>query len=369
MGTREEVARLTAQGYSQREICEALGIHRKTVHNHQQKLRYLEANPGAADALTATGLNVDNVRLGWRKVKDPNTGSFNTVMWKAPDPLESDVIETIRERIEGLEPAPAIQAPKHCESDLLTLYPIADAHIGMMAWGKETGEAYDTKAACDRLTQWVGRCVDKAPASETAVILDVGDLMHADDETNQTPRSKHVLDVDTRHYRTLDSTLAAMSAAIEYAAQKHKRVVTRILPGNHNPHSYMGLMLALRERYRNSPQIKVQDVPGEFFMHCFGSVMLAAHHGHKAKADRLAHFLADQYAEQWGRTRHRYLWTGHLHHHKAQDIGGLQWEQLRALTARDAYAVSHAYSARAQLQAVTYHRQDGEVERVKVGCR
>jgi hypothetical protein len=44
------------------------------------------------------------------------------------------------------------------------------------------------------------------------------------------------------------------------------------------------------------------------------------------------------------------------------------WEQLRAVTSRDAYAVSHAYTARAQLQAITYHRDKGEVSRVKVNA-
>jgi hypothetical protein len=97
-------------------------------------------------------------------------------------------------------------------------------------------------------------------------------------------------------------------------------------------------------------------------------VLIAAHHGDKAKAQRIINRLADDYAEMWGRTRHRFLWTGHLHHHKAQDIGGVQWEQLRAVTARDAYAVSHAYTARAQLQAITYHRERGEVSRVKVSA-
>lgn len=49
------------------------------------------------------------------------------------------------------------------------------------------------------------------------------------------------------------------------------------------------------------------------------------------------------------------------------DIGGVVWEQLRALTARDAYAISNAYTARAQLQAITLHKDRGEVQRVKVG--
>lgn len=37
-----------------------------------------------------------------------------------------------------------------------------------------------------------------------------------------------------------------------------------------------------------------------------------------------------------------------------------------AVAERDAYAVSHAYSARAQLQAITYDRFRGEIQRVCV---
>jgi hypothetical protein len=244
---------------------------------------------------------------------------------------------------------------------------LADAHIGMMAWGKETGEDYDTGLAAARITDWVGRCVAASPASGTAVILDVGDLMHADDQTNQTPRSRHVLDVDTRHYRTLEVTIAALVTTVEIALRRHLEVIVRILPGNHNPHSYMAVMFALAERYREEPRVTIQKVPGEFFMIEFGKVMIAAHHGDKSKADRIVHYIADQYREAWGRTNYCYLFTGHLHHHKSQDIGGVVWEQLRALTAKDAYAASHAYVARAQMQAITLHRERGEVQRVKVG--
>jgi hypothetical protein len=68
----------------------------------------------------------------------------------------------------------------------------------------------------------------------------------------------------------------------------------------------------------------------------------------------------------WGRTKYRYLFTGHLHHHKSQDLGGVHWEQLRAITAKDAYAASHAYSGRSEMQAITYDRQRGEISRVRV---
>jgi hypothetical protein len=149
--------------------------------------------------------------------------------------------------------------------------------------------------------------------------------------------------------------------------RRHNRVLVRILPGNHNPHSYLAVMFALAERYRNEPRVTVVRDPGEFWVHQFGDVLLAAHHGDKAKAERMVLWMAEQHAAVWGATKYRYLFTGHLHHHKSADIGGVQWEQLRAVTARDAYAVSHAYSARAQMQAITYHKARGEISRVKTG--
>jgi hypothetical protein len=240
--------------------------------------------------------------------------------------------------------------------------------MGMMAWGKETGEDYDTSIAADRVRSWVARAVDASPASETAVILGLGDLTHADDQSNMTPRSKHVLDVDTRHFRTLDVTIQALAYGIEYAAQKHARVIVRILPGNHDLNTYMAVMFALHERYRENPRVEVQKIPGEFFVMRHGKCLLAAHHGHGGKPERMVMFLADEHAQEWGQTRHRFLWTGHLHHLKAADIGGVQWMQLRAITAKDAYAAGNAYSARASLEAFTFDADQGEIQRVRVSA-
>jgi hypothetical protein len=280
------------------------------------------------------------------------------------DPIE--LADSIKAVFEGLPPAILIPPPAYADANLLTVYAIADAHIGMRAWAKEVGESYDTDIAVARLRDWIGRLVASSPASKEAIILDVGDLMHTDDGTNQTPASKHILDVDGRYFRTLDMTIAAMADAVELALAKHDLVTVVIIAGNHNPHSYMAILFALAERYRDNPRVTVRKDPRELWAHRFGDCLLAAHHGDKAKRVKLVMFLADEFAEDWGSTQHRFLWTGHLHHHKSADIGGVRWEQLRALTSRDAYAYTHAYSARSQLQAITLHRQAGEVQRQSV---
>lgn len=304
--------------------------------------------------------------VAWIKTKPTDDAPGYSVMLRPAEQTPEDVAQAIRGILEGMAPAPPATMRVQCDEDLLTVYPLADVHIGMMSWGRETGEDYDTAIAADRVRSWVGRAVDASPSSAEAVILDVGDLTHADDQTNQTPRSKHILDVDSRHFRTLEVTITTLAYAVEYALRKHSKVTVRILPGNHNPTSYLAVLFALAERYRNEPRVDVQKVPGEFWVHRFGDCLLAAHHGHGGKPERMVFFLADEYAQIWGQTKHRFLWTGHMHHLKAADIGGVQWEQLRAVTARDAHSISNAYSARAQLQAITLHKRLGEVLRVKV---
>ena len=343
---------------------EELGLHKQTLSDRARKWEeHLNEDPAISEAKLAVGTGM-RPNLIWAKTKSKDGTSFSVLL--KPDPLSSDNLDRIRETLEGLNPVKPVKPPTHADSDLLTLIPVSDLHGGMMAWGKETGEDYDTQKAVDRLVSWVGQCISSSPKSKKGVILFNGDTLHANDDSNQTKRSGHVLDVDTRQFRTLDMVIRAIGISADLALHHFEDVEIVVKPGNHDPDAWIGILFAMAERYRNEPRVTVNKEPSEFWAYSFGKVMLAAHHGDKAKAVRLVLFLADEFPEMWGQTRFRYLWTGHLHHHKSEDIGGVQWEQLRAVTSRDAYAASHAYSARSELQAITYHRNRGEVARVKV---
>lgn len=359
---REAVEAYKAAGMNQLQAAAALNIPRATFAN---RLRRAIA-AGLDEKLVSeapTGHTVKGVSTLY------DAGGNVVQQWvktRVDGPTPEELTEYLTDAFQALPAAAIIPPPKHADDDLLTAYTIADAHIGMLAWSKETGESYDTDIAVNRLTDWIGRLVASSPPSREAIILDVGDMMHMDDGTNQTPASKHILDVDGRYFRTLDMTIAGMDSAIQSALKKHDLVHVVIIAGNHNPHSYMAVLFALAERYRENPRVKVRKDPREFWAHRFGDCLIAAHHGDKAKPERLVMFLADEYAEDWGQTKHRFLFTGHLHHHKSADIGGVKHEQLRAMTSRDAYAYTHAYSARSQLQAITLHRKAGEVQRQMV---
>lgn len=327
--------------------------------------RYERASPGQLSAVEATGLDLATAKHGWRIVQHED-GSRDSVFWKAEDIDPQDMLDALKDAVSTIPKVRPVSPPQGVDDDLLTLIPVADLHAGMMAWGRETGEDYNTKIATTRLTEWVGNVVSRSPKSGVGVILFNGDTLHANDQTNATPRSKHALDVDTRHFKTIEMLVHAIGVAVDQALLHFGTVFLVVKPGNHDRDGYLAILFALAERYRNEPRVEVDKDPSEFWAYQFGKVMLASHHGDKGRAQQMVLFIADQYPEIWGATRWRFLWTGHLHHHKSQDIGGVQWEQSRAVTSRDAYAAGHGYSARSELQAVTYHRERGEVSRVKV---
>ena len=347
---------------SKREVARQYGLNESSVREIIKRAkRHLEMDPAVSSAMSAAGMqDADILHSGWIKTETAS------LYFKVPqEAATNDLLERIREAMDGIKVAEALPPPEHHNSDLMTVYPLFDVHLGMAASLLETGEEYSTYIAAKRVIDCVSKCTMSAPPSKHAVILVGGDLLHHNDATNMT-KSGHILDVSTRIDETIEVAIWAIATAIEIAAKRHERVSVAIIPGNHDRDAYLAVMFALRERYRNNERIEVQRHYGDFFVMEFGQIMLTAHHGDKAKAERLVMHMANEWPEMWGRTKYRYYFTGHLHHAKLQDIGGVQVEQLRAITARDAYSASHAYSARSEMQAITYHQHRGEVSRVRL---
>ena len=345
------------------EAAKAAGVNRCTfdsrVKRHERRLEKGQAlTPEGVALVNAAGADVLDARMAWLKTE--------SVSVRVDFPQTNDVIDTIRTAMSEVPPAPDVPAPRHKAPDLAVIYPVADLHAGLKSWGRETGADYDTTTAVERLVSWVGGAVSNAPPAETAVILAAGDTFHADDETSQTPKSKHSLDVDNRHFRTMGMVVQAFCSVIEHARKRHKRVVVRILPGNHDPHASIALLFAVHMRYIETPGVEVQTDPSEHFVWRFGRCLVAAHHGHRAKPDKLVAGLAAAEPVLWGETEHRYLFTGHLHHIAQKEYPGCIWEQLSAMTNADAHAAAWRYVARPAFQAIVLHQDKGEVARFKV---
>jgi hypothetical protein len=270
-------------------------------------------------------------------------------------------IEVLCEGIKGL--APVIPAPEVSSDDIICTVPIGDPHWGMYSWQAETGDDFDTDIARKLTFGAVDRLIASAPPAHAAILLPLGDVFHANDQSNQTPAHKHQLDVDTRFVRVLGIVIETYRHCILRMLEKFSRVVVKFLPGNHDPQAVWALAYAIGAHFCNEPRVVVDLGPSKFWYFRFGKVLIGATHGDTVKPDKLPGIMAADRAEDWGATTRRYWYTGHIHSKNAIEFPGVQWESFRTLAPADAYTASHGYRSGRDMVLIVHHREFGEVER------
>jgi hypothetical protein len=283
------------------------------------------------------------------------------------DPLA--VAEIIKESLRDFEPPPLAPTPppKAAAAELANIFGIPDLHMGQLSWGKETGGGdYDIKIAGATVKSTFNRLAANSPEAAVGVVLGLGDNSHTDGYKNVTPQSGHALDADGRYPVILRATIDTFAHAVAAILPRHDQVRVRVLPGNHDPQAAIAVSIALEERYRNEPRVTVDADPGVFWWWEWGACFVGGHHGDKTKMKDLPMTMAARNPEAWGRTRFRYIYTGHIHHESAVEVGGVVVESFRAVTALDAYNAGAGYASGRSMKSITLHRDAGEVGRQTV---
>lgn len=270
-------------------------------------------------------------------------------------------IQAMTSDITGL--SPLVDPPKQVSQDILAVYPMGDPHIGLQCWGKECGEDFNLQEAERLIKGSIDRLVSVAPKSQTAILLPLGDCFHIDDQTNQTPAHKNQLDVDSRYQKIIEIGIRSFRHAILRLLQKHENVIVRFVRGNHDPHSVMALAYAISAYFDNDPRVTVDLSPTEHWFYRFGETIIGACHGDKAKPEQLMGVMAVDRAKDWGETKYRYFYCGHIHHSSVKEMPGMTVETFRTLAAADAYAMSHGYRAGRDMRCIVLHKHHGEIER------
>ena len=269
-------------------------------------------------------------------------------------------IDGAKDEISPVEPVPA---PFDCDADLLTVYPFGDPHAGLYAWEAETGEGFDL-AEFERLQrQAVDRAVDSAPASATALFNDKGDSTHMDNSTNRTRRSGNALDVSGRYAEVVRVSLRVKRYQIARMLEKHEKVVFRLDPGNHDDETALHQSLILEALYENEPRVEVVTSPNKYWYFHFGRVLIGTCHGDGAKGKDLPLIMATDVPMLWGGSDFRTWIVGHVHHKDIKEYAGVDVEFVRTLAAADAWSHGAGHRSKRDLQAITYHKLDGEIER------
>lgn len=272
------------------------------------------------------------------------------------------VVEALKAEVPRVEP---VAVPLGGNANLLNQYTVTDLHFGMLSWAEETGSDYDLKIAEQLLLDWFAAAIAQSPRAGTAVLCQLGDLLHHDSHLSVTPTHAHVLDADSRLQKIIRVVIRTMRRIVQMLLEKHQHVHVIMADANHDPAGGAWLREMFAAFYENEPRITVDSSASTFYVYEFGQTSLFYHHGHKRKINSIDGVFAGKFREIFGRTKFSYAHLGHLHSDELKSAATtIKVERHETLAAPDAFAANGGWLSGRSAKVITYSKQFGEVGRI-----
>src|SRR5579871_1862168 len=109
-------------------------------------------------------------------------------------------------------------------AELCSQYTITDYHFGLLSWREETGADWDLKIAEKLWVDWFAAAIRQSPDAHTAILAQLGDLLHFDSLKAITPAHGHVLDADSRFAKIVRVVIRCLRHAVRALLEKHEHV-------------------------------------------------------------------------------------------------------------------------------------------------
>ena len=344
-----------------------LGKATSSISRSMALLRRKAAIHGYAPAQDMTHQAPDGMKsAGISTLYDMTTGDpkIQWVKFQADKERQEEIFrETVAVLSEEIPPAKPIPGPDRTNSNLMACYPVGDHHFGMYSWAEETGRDWDLKLAERTLSGAYDYLIHTLPSCDRATIVLLGDLFHYDSFVAETPTSKNQLDADSRYPMMVRAVIRSTRRMIDGALSRHGEVHVIVEIGNHDLSNSVFLMECISALYEKEPRLTVDTSPRHFHYFVFGKTLVGIHHGHGAKLDKLPLIMAADRPKDWGETKYRYWWTGHVHTDTMKDFVGCRVESFRVLPPEDAWAANKGYRSMSDMKAIVLHKEFGEVAR------
>jgi hypothetical protein len=310
------------------------------------------------------GINSENVKHLWKKDKGSSVFIKNPMYIAQLEKSYLDLRDGILEDLKVFTPVfPKIKRNKIKDGHLLVMDP-ADIHIGKLADSFETGEDYNSQIAVKRVLEGVQGILEKTEGFNIDKILFIGgnDILHIDTPQRKTT-SGTPQDTDNMWYRNF---LIAKQLYID---------VLQILLGvadvhftfNPSNHDYTnGFFLAdvIQTYFKDCKNISFDCSIAHRKYFRYHSSLIGTTHGDGAKAQDLPLLMAQE-SNQWGNTKHRYVYTHHVHHKTSKDYGGVCVESLRSPSGTDSWHHRNGYQHSPKaIEAFLHSQNNGQICRI-----
>jgi len=238
----------------------------------------------------------------------------------------------------------------------------ADVHIGKLADSFETGEAYDSQIAVKRVLEGVQGIINKSRGYEINKVLFIAgnDILHIDTPkrttTSGTPQDTHgmwftnFLIARQLYVDVLEMLLTVADVHFVYN------------PSNHDYTHGFFLAQTIQTWFRKNKNITFDCSISHRKYFKYGVNLIASTHGDGAKEKDLPLLMAQESAESWATTKHRYIYTHHIHHKVLKDYIGVTVESLRTPSGTDGWHHRNGYQHNPKaVEGFLHHPKFGQV--------
>lgn len=340
----------------------ALDMDRKTFRRWVQLAedRGLTLSDGARDSVHRASLDYGEARGGHRRVYDDDGKQIDTIRWaKTPVDYAVEMAERVADVFQCIPAAPPVIKSDKSPEGKFRFIPHTDVHIGAVASDDRVGQELSPSLAGERVKQGFAECSSALPEAEETVILNNGDLTHANDDKDATPRSGHRLKIEGSHRDNIDLCIYLTVWQIDHALKTSDLVRYRPNAGNHDPNTPDYLTAALRAWYRNEPRVIIEDTQRKTWVFQRGAVFIATHHGDGIKPREFCANLPGKFAAEFGASRFWYAFTGHYHTEKQETFGHIRWSQLPPVCSLDQHADDMGFGDSAAMRGILFCDRGG----------
>lgn len=308
------------------------------------------------------GINPENVKSGWVKSKDASL-YFNNPAYKDDNQKQ---LELLRQEIIDLVPSPTypkIKRTKSLDHHLLMVDP-ADVHIGKLATAMESGEDYNQQIAVQRVRDGVDGLVQKASGWDFNKVLFVAgnDILHIDtpkrSTTSGTPQ-----DTDGMWF---ENFITAKKLYIEVIEKLIQLAPVHFVfnPSNHDYMSGFFLAQVIEAYFKNCDDVTFDISIMHRKYYNYGYNLIGTTHGDGAKWSDLPLLMAHE-SRHWSNTKHRYMFTHHVHHKMSKDHLSVCVESLRSPSGTDSWHHRNGYQhAPKAVEGYVFHPIHGQIARL-----
>jgi len=330
----------------------------------QDEIEILMQYRGIKEATDEAGVDDKDVKHGWLKTKDASL-FFKNPNFKVEELNEIQRIkdECIKEVKKYAPKYHAIETIKSEDTHLLVI-DIADLHIGKLATAFETGEDYNSQIAVKRAKDGMQGILNKAKGFNIDKVLFVAgnDILHTDNNKRST-NAGTPQDTDGMWY---ENFIMAKNLYIELLEKLMSFADVEVVynPSNHDLTHGFFLMQLIEAHFSNSTiRFNVDLKHRKAFK--YGKNLIGTTHGDGAKIENLPLLLATEFPILWSETKHRYIYSHHVHHKTSKDFIGVTFETLRSPSGSDSWHHKNGYTGVPRaVEGYIHHKDFGQIARL-----